>query len=141
VLIRRCAHIVLVAVALAACGEQRSDDGSHGVAVAACRDLLGKVVDSERLATTVREEEPGFLIRAWSSGRAEGQPDYLCHVARDESAERGVRVVKLQSRDGSGAFRSSLDIDFDDAWVPSASGSPAAVNDAEPVFCSVLAPS
>jgi hypothetical protein len=114
VVIRRSAHIVLVALVLAACGEQRSPDGSDGAAVAACRDLLGKMADAERLATTVREEEPGFLIRGWSSGRAEGQPDYLCHVARDGSAERGVRVVKLQSRDGSGAYRSSLDIDFDD---------------------------
>lgn len=105
--------MVLVALALGACGEQRSADVSDGAAIAACRDLLGQVANSERLATTVRDEEPGFLVRAWSSGRAEGQPDYLCHVARDESAERGVRVVKLQSRDGSGGYRSSLDIEFD----------------------------
>jgi hypothetical protein len=72
------------------------------------------VADEERLATTVREEEPGFLIRAWTSGRAEGRPDYLCRVARDEGAERGVRVVTIKSRDGTGAYRSSLDIDFDD---------------------------
>lgn len=110
---RRCAHIVVVAILLAACGEQRSADGSDGAAIAACRDALAQIANSERLATTVREEQPGFLIRAWSSGRAEGQPDHLCHVARDEGAERGVRVVKIQSEDGSGAYRSRLDIEFD----------------------------
>lgn len=115
VVVRWRACMVLVALVLVACGEQRSADGSEGAAVVACRDLLGQMVaDPERLATTVREEEPGFLIRAWSKGRAEGQPDHLCHVARDESAERGVRVVRLQSRDGSGGYRSSLDIEFDD---------------------------
>lgn len=111
---RRCAHLVLLAILLAACGEDRSPDGSDGAAVAACRDVLGQLVNSERLATTVREEQPGFLIRAWSSGQAEGRPDYLCHVARDEGADRGVRVVKVQSEDGSGGYRSRLDIDFDD---------------------------
>lgn len=111
--IRRCTHIVVGAILLAACGVQRSADGSDGAAVGACRDVLGRVANSERLATTVREEGPGFLIRAWSGGRVEGQPDYLCHVARDEAAERGVRVVEIQSRDASGAYSSRLDIEFD----------------------------
>ena len=110
----RASLTVVVAAALAACGDQRSPDGSEGAAVAACRTLLGQVVEQERLATTVREEEPGFLIQAWTSGRAEGQPDYLCQVTRDEGAEREVRVVTITSRDGTGAYRSSLDIDFDD---------------------------
>jgi hypothetical protein len=100
-------------MAVAACGDQRSRDGSDGAAVATCRTVLGQVADQQRLATTVREEEPGFLIRAWTSGRAEGEPDYLCQVARDEGAERGVRVVSITSRDGTGAYRSRLDIDFD----------------------------
>ena len=105
---------VVVTIALASCGDQHSRDGSDGAAVAACRTLLGQVADQDRLATTVREEEPGFLIRAWTGGRVEGQADYLCRVARDDAAERGVRVVTIQSRDGTGAYRSSLDIDFDD---------------------------
>lgn len=56
---------MLVMALIAACGEQRSPDGSDGAAVAACRGVLGQIADSERLATTVREEQPGFLIRAW----------------------------------------------------------------------------
>ena len=106
---------LVLALVAAACGQQPSADGSDEAAVAACRDLLGQVAGSDTWATTVREEEPGFLVRAWSSGRAEGDPDHLCHVARDSEAERGVRVVRLQARDGSGAYRSSLDIDLDDA--------------------------
>ena len=113
-LVSRVALPFVIAMAVAACGEQRSADGSDGAAVAACRTVLGQVADEERLATTVRAEEPGFLIRAWASGRPEGQPDYLCQVARDDDAERGVRVVTLTSRDGTGAYRSRLDIDFDD---------------------------
>ncbi len=113
-LVLRVALALVTATAVAACGEQRSGDGSDGAAVAACRSLLGQVAGKERLATTVREEEPGFLIRAWASGRAEGQPDYLCRVARDEGAERGVRVLSITSRDGAGAYRSSLDLHFDD---------------------------
>lgn len=111
---RRCAQAFLVTALVAACGEQRSADGSDGAAVAACREVLGQIANPERLATTVREEDPGFLIRAWSGGQAEGQPDYLCQVIRDEGAKRGVRVVRLQSEDGSGGYRSRLDIDFDD---------------------------
>jgi hypothetical protein len=78
---------------------------------------LEKVGPTERLATTVREEGQGFLVSAWRSGRAEGRPDYLCQVARDESAERGVAVVRLQTRDSSSGsgYRSTLDIEFDDA--------------------------
>lgn len=110
----RASLTVVITMTLTACGSQGSPDGSDGAAVAACRTLLGQVADEERLATTVREEEPGFLIRAWTGGRAEGQPDYLCQVARDEAAERCVRVVTIKSRDGTGAYRSSLDIDFDD---------------------------
>lgn len=112
-LVWRACLTVVIAMVLAACGNPRSPDSSDGAAVAACRTLLGQVVDEERLATTVREEEPGFLIRAWTSGRAEGQPDYLCQVARDARAERGVRVATITSRDGTGAYSSSLDIDID----------------------------
>lgn len=111
-------QVVLVAavvVAISACGAPRSADGSDGAAVAVCRGALEQVGPSERLATTVREEGEGFLVRAWTSGRAQGNPDYLCRVVRDHSAERGVAVVRLQSRDSSGSgYSSTLDIEFDD---------------------------
>ena len=110
----RAVVLVPVAVALAACGDPSSADGTDGAAVATCRALLAEVADETRLATTVREEEPGFLVRAWTSERPEGQPDHLCRVVRDDDAERGVRVVSLTSQDGSGSYSSRLDLQLDD---------------------------
>lgn len=111
-------HLLTLAIgvvgSLGACGDsQISADGSDGAAVAACRDVLAQVSKPERLATTVREEGSDYTVSAWRDGRAEGKPDYLCQVARDENAERGVAVVKLQARDGAGGYRSTLDIEFD----------------------------
>jgi hypothetical protein len=115
VLSAKAVQVAVLTLALSACGGQRSGDGTDGAAVAACRGALEKVGASDGLATTVREEGGGFLVRAWRSGRAEGNPDYLCQVARDDTAERGVSVVKLQTRDSSGdGYRSTLDIEFDD---------------------------
>lgn len=107
------ALVTSIVCSVAACGDsQVSPDGSDGAAVAACRDVLAQVSKPERLATTVREESPGYMVSAWRDGRTEGKPDYLCQVARDESAERGVAVVRLQARDGEGGYRSTLDIEF-----------------------------
>lgn len=108
--------MVLVAVALAACGAQRA--GDDGAAVAACRDVLEEVTAPERLATTVREQDPGFVVSAWRTGRAEGRPDYLCRVARDGDAAGGVVVRSVQTRDGDGGYSSTLDLDFDDEVPP-----------------------
>lgn len=111
-------HLVALGVgvvcSIGACGDsQISADGSDGAAVAACHDVLAQVSKSERLATTVREDGSGYMVSAWRGGRADGKPDYLCQVARDEKAERGVAVVRLRARDGAGGYRSTLDIEFD----------------------------
>lgn len=107
---------VILAGSAAACGDsQLSADGSDGAAVAACRSVLAQLSTPDGLATTVREEGTGFVVSAWTSGRAEGDPDYRCEVARAEDAKRGVEVVGVQSRDGAGAYHSTLDIDLDDS--------------------------
>ena len=111
-------HLLALAIGVVcsagACGDFRvSADGSDGAAVAACREALAQVSRPEGVATTVREEGSGYTVSAWRDGRAEGEPDYLCQVARDENAERGVAVVRLRARDGAGGYRSTLDIEFD----------------------------
>lgn len=106
--------VAVVALCLAACGSSGTPaDGSDGAAVAACRGVLAEISEAKRLATTVRADGPGYLVSAWRDGRAEGDPDYLCRVVRDENAERGVAVLNVHGQDGSGAYRSTLDIDFD----------------------------
>ena len=113
-------HLIALAIgvvgSLGACGDaQVAADGSDGAAVAACRDVLAQISEPERLATTVREEGSGYEVSAWRDGHADGKPDYLCQVARDEKADRGVAVVQLQARDGAGGYRSRLHIEFDTA--------------------------
>jgi hypothetical protein len=86
-----------LALALAACSdEQLSPDGSDGAAVGICRSALENVADRERLATTVRTAGNGYVVNAWTSGQAEGIPDYVCDVKRDAGAERGVAIVKIR---------------------------------------------
>ena len=95
---RRFALLVMSAVALVSgCGHsQRSPDDSEGAAVAACRTALSDVA-TDRLATTVRDEGPsGYVVNAWTEGTASGVPDYVCEVARDENADRGVAVVDVR---------------------------------------------
>lgn len=108
------AQVAVLSIALSVCGGQRSADGGDGAAIAACRGVLVKIGSSERLTTTVQDADHGFLVSAWRDGRAEGKPDYLCQVARDDSAERGLAVVKIQTQESSGAYSSTLDIGFDD---------------------------
>ena len=112
-LARRSAQVLLVVIAVTACEGQRSADGSDGAAVAACRHVLGQVADSQQLATTVREAGLGLFIRGWSSHQAQGEPDFLCRVARDEAAPGGVRVAEVASTDGHSGYSSRLDIEFD----------------------------
>lgn len=112
--LRPLALMLGIACGAGACGDsQMSPDGSDGAAVATCRDVLAQVSESDRLATTVRAEGAGYMVSAWADGRAEGSPDYLCQVAREEKEERGVAVVRIQGRDGAGGYHSRLDIEFD----------------------------
>ena len=89
---------LVIACSVAACsGSQPSPAGSDGAAVAACRSSLSNVADDRTLATTVRNEGSGYVINAWTDGRAEGIPDYVCNVVRDEQAARGVAVGRDQA--------------------------------------------
>jgi hypothetical protein len=109
----RVAQLAVLLLAVPACSAQGDADGGDGAAVAACRGVLADLAPAERLATTVRDEGDGFLVSAWSTGRAEGKADYLCRVERDGDADRGVRVVRISSRGSDGAYSSSLDIELD----------------------------
>lgn len=108
----RLLHLAAAVVLLAGCGEA---DTADGAAVAACRALLVEVgAATDQAATTVRQQGRGFVVEAWSSGRAEGSPDHRCEVARDPDAPRGVAVVRLQTRDSSGGgYSSRLDVELD----------------------------
>ena len=94
-----CALAVTAVIALgaAACADSPSSPvAGDGAAVAACRSSLRTVADPARLATTVRDEGDGYVVNAWTTGRAEGVPDHVCDVARDENAARGVAVVDIR---------------------------------------------
>lgn len=105
----------VLTAALCACAARSSADDTDGAAVAACRAVLEDLVPGERLATAVREQGRGFVVSAWRDGRPEGSPDYLCDVAREEGSDRGVAVVKVQTRDSSGGgYHSTLDLEFDE---------------------------
>jgi hypothetical protein len=72
------------------------------------------------------------MVSAWRDGRAEGLPDYLCQVARDEKADDGVVVVEMQAHDGTGAYRSRLDIEFDASPATPVGASPTRAPDLTP---------
>ena len=87
--------MALLGLALVGCGAPAQDEDL--VAMRVCSDAVVLREPDASLRATVRDDGPDrWRVNVWTDRAAEGTPDHVCDVVRDDDADDGFRVASIR---------------------------------------------